>query len=197
MLAPGRMDEIFSALELQIREQGGSRVSLVIIGGTALAVLGRFVRQATKDVDVLGEAIDREGWVEIRKISRFPSFLERAIRKVARDFGLPENWMNLGPASQLDLGLPQGFQHRLIRKEYGSHLALYFAGREDLIHFKLFAAVDRDDYHVQDLFALEPTKEELLRAGRWLLSQDVSPAFRAMLKDFLREHGYGDLVHQL
>ncbi len=197
MLAPKRMEEIFTALDRQICEQGGSRVSLAIIGGTALAVLGRFVRQATKDVDVLGEAIDHHGRLEIRKISHFPAFLEKAIHKVAQDFGLPENWLNLGPASQLDLGLPQGFLHRLIRREYGPCLVLYFAGREDLIHFKLFAAVDRDDYHVKDLLALEPTAEELLRASRWVLTQDVSPAFRAMLKDFLRKHGYGDLVHQL
>jgi len=197
MLIPEQMDEIFSALERHIREEGGSKISLVIIGGTALAVLGRFVRQATKDVDVLGEAVESQGQVEIRKLSRFPPFLEKAIKKVARDFRLPENWMNLGPASQLDLGLPEGFHNRLIRKAYGSHLVLYFASREDLIHLKLFAAVDRDDYHVQDLFALEPTREELLRAARWVLTQDVSPGFRAMLEDFLRGQGYEDIIEQL
>ena len=197
MIMPKRMDEIFEALERQIREEGGAPVSLVVIGGTALAVLGRFVRTATKDVDVLGEAVEREGALEIRKLERFPPYLERAVQKVARDFGLPENWMNLGPAAQLDLGLPEGFQRRLIRKTYGSHLVLYFAGREDLIHLKLFAAVDRDDYHVQDLFALQPTPEELLRAARWVLSQDVSPEFRLLLEDFLRSHGHGNLVERL
>ena len=197
MLIPEQMDEIFLALERHIKEEGGTKVSLVIIGGTAMAVIGRFVRQATKDVDVLGEAVEYEGQVEIRKLSHFPPFLERAIRKVARDFRLPENWMNLGPASQLDLGLPDGFHDRLIRRDYGSHLVLYFAGREDLIHLKLFAAVDRDDYHVQDLFALQPTREELLRAARWVLSQDVSPEFRVILEDFLRTQGYGDLLSQL
>ncbi len=197
MIIPEQMDEIFSALERHIREEGGSKVSLVIIGGTALAVLGRFVRQATKDVDVLGEAVEQQDIVEIRKLSQFPPFLERAIRKVARDFNLPENWMNLGPASQLDLGLPKGFHKRLIRKVYGSHLTLYFADREDLVCLKLFAAVDRDDYHVQDLFALEPTKEELLRAARWVLTQDVSPGFRSLLENFLRRHGYGDILENL
>jgi len=197
MITPNQMDEIFEALERQIREEGGAPVSLVVIGGTALAVLGRFVRTATKDVDVLGEAVEREGALEIRKLERFPPYLERAVQKVARDFGLPENWMNLGPAAQLDLGLPEGFQRRLIRKTYGSHLVLYFAGREDLIHLKLFAAVDRDDYHVQDLFALQPTPEELLRAARWVLSQDVSPEFRLLLEDFLRSHGHGNLVERL
>ncbi len=198
MIIPEQMDEIFSALALQISEEGGDRVSLVIIGGTALAVLGRFVRKATKDVDVLGEAVEQQhGIVEIRKLSQFPPYLERAIKRVARDFNLPDNWMNLGPASQLDLGLPEGFHKRLIRKVYGSHLTLYFAGREDLICLKLFAAVDRDDHHVQDLFALQPTQDELLRAARWVLSQDVSPEFRSLLENFLRRHGYGDILENL
>ena len=197
MIIPEQMDEIFSALALQISEEGGDRVSLVIIGGTALAVLGRFVRKATKDVDVLGEAVEQHGIVEIRKLSQFPPYLERAIKKVARDFNLPDNWMNLGPASQLDLGLPEGFHKRLIRKVYGSHLTLYFAGREDLIHLKLFAAVDRDDYHVQDLFTLQPTQDELLRAARWVLSQDVSPGFRSLLENFLKRHGYGGILEKL
>ncbi len=197
MITPNQMDEIFEALERQIQEEGGAPVSLVVIGGTALAVLGRFVRTATKDVDVLGEAVEREGALEIRKLERFPPYLERAVQKVARDFGLPENWMNLGPAAQLDLGLPEGFQRRMVRKTYGSHLVLYFAGREDLIHLKIFAAVDRDDYHVQDLFALQPTPEELFRAARWVLSQDVSPEFRLLLEGFLRSHGHGNLVERL
>ncbi len=69
MITPNQMDEIFGALERQIREEGGAPVSLVVIGGTALAVLGRFVRTATKDVDVLGEAVEREGTLEIRKLA--------------------------------------------------------------------------------------------------------------------------------
>ena len=197
MIIPELMDDIFSALESQIREEGGKRVSLVIIGGTALAVLGSFIRKSTKDVDVLGEAIEEKGIVKISKLERFPTYLERAIRKVARDYGLPGSWMNLGSASQLDLGLPEGFEKRLIRRIYGSHLTLYFAGREDLIHLKLFAAVDRDDYHVQDLFALKPTEEEIFRAARWALTQDVSPEFRTILKNFLKQYGYGDVVERL
>ncbi len=197
MLIPKQMDEVFRALESQIRQQNGNKVSLVIIGGTALAAIGSFVRRFTKDVDVLGEAVEDAGEVKIQKIERFPEFLHKAIQKVARDFGLPENWMNLGPASQLDMGLPDGFQTRLIRKAYGTHLVLYFAGRKDLIHFKLFAAVDRDDYHVEDLFALKPTREELLEAARWTLTQDVSPAFRTLLEQFLNKMGYKDVAEQL
>ncbi len=148
-------------------------------------------------MDVLGEVIEQHDRMVIQKIEQFPLFLERAIKKVARDFALPDNWMNLGPASQLDLGLPEGFSNRLIRKEYGSHLVLYFAGRKDLIHFKLFAAVDRDDYHVKDLFALKPTKEELLEAARWTLTQDVSLEFRTLLEQFLQEKGYEDVAERL
>jgi len=190
------IDDIFTALDRQIGLQGGGHVALVVIGGAALAALGLVLR-TTKDVDVLGEADVKNEKIYIKKIVDFPDFLKKAASKVQRDFNLPEDWLNLGPVSQLDLGFPEGFESRLIEKRYGDNLTIYFAGRLDLIHFKLFAAIDRGGYHVQDLIELDPSVEEIELAAKWVLTQDVSSEFKSLLKNFLRKHGYGKVAERI
>ena len=195
-IGANELDRILTALDRQMGLEGGEPISLVVIGGAALHALG-LISRTTKDVDVLGEAEEMEKGIEIKKIKEFPDALKRAIEKVQRDYGLPENWFNLGPASQLDLGLPSGFESRLTRKTYGRNLTVYFASRWDLIHFKLFASIDRDDYHVQDLLSLNPSENEIEAAARWVLTQDVSHEFRLLTKQFLEEIGYGQIAERL
>jgi hypothetical protein len=155
------------------------------------------VNRTTKDVDILGR-IKREGKnLFVQKIERFPQWLEQAAKKVARDFDLPENWLNLGPASQLESGLPDKFEKRLVKRRYGQYLTIYYISRLDQIHFKLYASVDRNDYHVQDLISLKPTKDEMLRAVKWVLTQDVSDTFRSLLTDFLKKHGYASIIEKI
>jgi hypothetical protein len=48
-----------------------------------------------------------------------PEPLRTAVLDVARAFGLADDWVNLGPESLLDLGLPAGFLGRLERRDYG------------------------------------------------------------------------------
>ena len=120
-----------------------------------------------------------------------------AADRVGRDFDLPEKWLNLGPASQVESGLPEGFEKRLVKKVYGQYLTVYFISRIDQIHFKLYAAVDQDGYHVQDLFALKPTENEMEVAAKWVVTQDVSEVFKALLKDFLEIHNYGDTAKRI
>jgi hypothetical protein len=110
---------------------------------------------------------------------------------------LPKNWLNLGPAPQVESGLPEGFERRLVGRQYGKYLTIYFIGRIDQIHFKLYAAVDRDEYHVQDLSALRPTEDEMETAAKWTLAQDVSEAFKSLLKEFLERQGYGDIAKRV
>jgi hypothetical protein len=121
--------------------------------------------------------------------------LKRARDTVARDLGLPENWLNPGPTSLLDLGLPDGFADRLQRRDYGPALTVWFASRLDQIHFKLYAVVDRGpaDKHAADLRALAPTRGELLRAARWTMTHDPSEAFREMLHEALKSLGVDDV----
>ena len=97
----------------------------------------------------------------------------------------------------MDSGLPEGFEKRLVKKQYGNYLSIYYISRLDQIFFKLYAAVDRNDYHVDDLFQLKPTQREIEEAARWVLNQDVSLGFKSILKDFLREHGYEDFSERI
>lgn len=191
-----RLDELLSALDRQLALGGGTQVGLVICGGSALAALG-LVHRTTRDVDVLGLARPASGGIVVERIERLPEPVASAAQKVARDFGLPPDWLNVGPAPQVGMGLPEGFGSRVERRRYGSSLAVYYAGRYDQVHLKLYAAVDQDSYHVQDLVMLKPTGVEMLAAARWTLTQDVSGAFRESLKDFLRAHGYSDVAEQV
>ena len=195
-LAPDNINKILSALERQISLRSTERVTIVVCGGTALAMLDLVLR-TTKDVDVLAWAREVGGLVELERIHEFPDWLEESAGAVARDFGLARGWFNAGPASQLDLGLPDGFEKRLTRRSYGDLLTVYVIGRRDQIFFKLFAAVDRNDYHTQDLQALAPSEAEMLDAARWVVTQDVSEPFRMVLVDFLRGYGYATVADQL
>ncbi len=128
---------------------------------------------------------------------RFPECLDKAAKTEARDFGLPEDWLNLGPTPQIDLGLPSGIEGRLVKKGYGNFLAVYFISRTDQIFFKPYAGVDRNDYHVQDLIALRPREKEMEEVARWVLTQDVSQEFRSILKDFLKKYRYGPIAGRI
>lgn len=146
--------------------------------------------RTTKDIDILGTVSEEHGKISVRKIDKFPAFFIAASKAVQQDFGLPDGWINKGPASQVESGLPHGFEERLVKKQYGNYLSIYYISRLDQIYFKLYAAVDRDDYHTDDLFQLNPSQKEIEAAAKWVLTQDVSIGFKSMMKDFLRKHGY-------
>lgn len=192
MIKGANIEEIFVALDRQIAAAQGSPISLVVCGGTALLALG-LVSRTTKDVDVLGRLEKRA----VLKLGRFPAWLNEAAARVASDFNLPPGWLNLGPESQLDTGLPRGFLRRLVKKTYGRRLTVCFVSRFDQIHFKLYASLDRGGYHVQDLFQLAPTDAELIEASHWVLTQDVSEDFSKILISFLTQHGHEELAGKL
>lgn len=196
MLNKNNLDEILHALDRQIEIHGGSPISLVVCGGAALFALGLILR-TTKDIDVLGTVSEEHGQILVKKINKFPEYLIEASKAVQKDFRLPEGWINKGPTSQVDSGLPQGFEKRLVKKQYGNYLSIYYISRLDQIYFKLYASVDRNGYHVDDLFQLEPTQQEIEDAARWILSQDVSLGFKEILIDFLRKHGHEDISERI
>jgi hypothetical protein len=123
-----------------------------------------------------------------------------AATQVGRDLGLGSNWLNNGPSSGegglFQMGLPFGFASRLSRHHFGPRLTVYFIGRLDQIHFKLYAAADqRDPTHIEDLRALQPTDAELEAAARWAMTHDVSAGFREILQQLLKEMGHESVAH--
>jgi hypothetical protein len=174
-------NRLLSALSEQLA-LAGEQYDLIVIGGSALLAL-ELVARATRDVDVVALANDT-GPIEAVPL---PAPLVAARNLVARDFGVPEDWLNSEAApDMLRLGLPEGFFERLTPREYGPALTIRWASRFDLIHFKLHATVDRGGgRHLADLRALKPTPEELIAAGRWTRTHDPSEGFLSVLKEVL------------
>jgi hypothetical protein len=167
----------------------GHEYDLVVIGGSALLALG-LVSRSTQDVDVVALA-GRSGLDEALPL---PQPLVEARDRVARDFALPQDWLNSEAArDMLRLGLPDGFMERLTLREYGRSLRVRYASRVDQIHFKLHATVDRGGgKHLADLQALEPTADELILAARWARTHDPSEGFLGVLIEALSFFGVED-----
>jgi len=167
----------------------GLHYEVVLIGSGNLILRGLVIRPTTKDLDLLGEwTADR-----IKPMRPMPEPLRVAIVDVARTYGLANDWVNLGPESLLDLGLPDGFLGRLERHDYGG-IVTWLADRVDMVCFKLYAAVDQGprSRHLQDLGELRPSRDELLAAARWTVTHDPSPGYRSSLVDTLRQLGVED-----
>ena len=145
------------------------------------------VQRATKDVDVLAGVDPKLGLVDPRPLS---DTLSRVVDEVGTALDLPRGWLNTGPADQVLAGLPQGFLSRLIRRDYGPRLVIHYPDRFDLIHLKLFAAMDQGPgRHTSDLMKLAPTEDEMLAAVRWVLTQDASDGFAEIVRDALNQLG--------
>ncbi len=188
------------ALELlgqRLEYVGAPQTLLLVGGGAALNLLG-LVTRTTKDVDVIALVHPRSSGVTLEKADPLPEYLREASEQVARDLGLPLNWLNPGPTSLLDLGLPSGCLDRTVERSYGSCLRLLVLDRLDQIHLKLYAAVDqRGGRHLADLLELRPTADELLAAARWAKTHDPSPGFHQELVGLLKQIGHDDVAEQL
>jgi hypothetical protein len=187
-----------SALGEQLESLLDKPVELLVCGGSALNVLG-LVRRATKDVDILAYiGRSEKGEAFLIKADSLTPELVMAAKKVARDFNLPDDWLNTGPASAVDLGLPNGFMQRATTRVFGNKLAIHFLGHYDQIHFKLYATVDQGaGKHFDDLLGLKPTSEEIESAARWSMTHDVSDGYKQNLKNLLKYMGFGDVAERL
>jgi hypothetical protein len=144
----------------------------------------------TQDVDVV--AFVQEG--ELVSAAPFPERLQEAANRVADDFGLKRTWLNHGPTSLLDFGLPEGFEDRMTTVDYGAGLRVSFASRLDQIHLKLYAFADRREARDEsDLQRLAPTADELTAAARWARTHNAPGPFDDELADALRAFGVSDV----
>ena len=174
----------------ELLQAEGARAAIVVVGGASLSLLG-LVPRTTRDVDVIARVEEPEpGAVPEERTPAaplvppepLPEPLVRAIRTVARDFGLPPDWMNTDVALQWRSGLPPGLEDGLSWRRYDA-LRVGLVGRRALIALKLFAAVDGGPggVHFQDLVALGPTDDEMAQAAAWVRTQDASSVFGQMV----------------
>lgn len=193
-----RFDLAFKSLAIRLEENSAESFSIVVCGGGGSAlILKGIVPRTMKDVDVV--ALMRGG--VLCSPAPLPEALLQAAYEVAEDLAIDRNWLNNGPSrgegGLFQMGLPNGFAERLDTKRYGAKLVVYITHRVDQIHFKLYAAVDRGGYHIEDLSALSPSHDELESAARWAMSHDVSEGFAMVLKDLLRKIGYESIADRL
>ncbi|PSQ84726.1 MAG: hypothetical protein BRD30_11425 [Bacteroidetes bacterium QH_2_63_10] len=79
----------------ELLEEQGERASIVVVGGASLNLLG-LIERTTDDVDVIARASDA-GAEEAPALilpDPLPDPLQNAVKRVARDFGLEEEWLN-------------------------------------------------------------------------------------------------------
>lgn len=82
----------------------GLHYEVVLVGGGNLILREFIPRPTTKDLDILG-ARTPDG---VAQMGPVPEPLRDAVIDVGRAFGLADDWLNTGPDSLLDLGLPTG-----------------------------------------------------------------------------------------
>lgn len=158
-------------------------VAIVVVGGGALSIMG-WVDRTTNDVDVIARARREEGRWVMGPPEPLPDVLVEAVARVARDYGLPTDWLNTAVAMQWRTGLPGRFVEEVEWRAFGA-LEVGFAGRSSIIALKLFAAVDQgsESVHFQDLIALDPLDSELEDAADWVARQDPTPGFPALVEE--------------
>jgi hypothetical protein len=180
------LDVILAALAEQLRSLDAQQ-EIVVIGGPALTALG-LVMRATRDVDLL--AIAEDG--ELRPAEPLPEALRTARDRVARDFDLADNWLNGGPTDLLTWGLPTGFMTRVVTTlRPCPHSPFRRARGSDSLQALRYGRPGRGR-HEADLRALHPSKDELIAAARWSVTQDPSPGYRMVLMDVLSALGVED-----
>lgn len=171
-----RLEEALETLGALLRARR-TPFEVLVVGGSGLLLLG-LIDRPTGDLDVIAL---RPGGT-FQKVEALPEALDTAVRQVGAALGLADRWLNTGPSSLMDFGLPSGWEGRLTTRRFGA-LSVHLASRQDQICLKLYAAVDRgpDDKHYRDLQSLDPTREELVFAGKWAVTHDASAAFRSEL----------------
>ena len=187
-----KLHEALNLLHDQLILLNAPAIELVVCGGSALIATGLILR-TTQDVDIL--ALMEKNQLE--SSIPLPPYLIEAADKVGKILGLPENWLNNGPAVQFQMGLPDGFQQRLQQKIIGKKLVIHYISRYDQIFFKTFASADRGGYHVSDLKKLNPSEDELVEAAKWCMTQDVSEEFHKILIDMFQQLGWPNVSNRI
>ena len=124
-------------------EKLSSSFDIILIGGAAM-ILHFGAKRATSDVDIL---ILRGDWEK----------LHQAIKEIAIEHNLPENWMNDAAKGFVDI-FPPDFYHRLVPLSFKcQHLRFYALGNPEQVAMKIIALREQD---IEDLELLLPKLSE-------------------------------------
>jgi len=130
------MVEAFRALDKKLKEP----LRLVMAGGAAM-LLQYGHSESTSDIDAAPQP-----YRDLRELE--PLFLE-----VARERGLPSDWLNTH-FTDFTYVVPANFEIRLRPQFKGAHLTIDCFGPEDIAIMKLMAARPKDRPHLRRLIRL-------------------------------------------
>ena len=149
---------------------------VVLVGGAAM-ILHFGARRATHDIDAL---ILRGDWHTLRQ----------AIKAVASEYDLAEDWLNDAVKGFADI-LPPDFYQRLTPLPLPwRHLRLYVLGRPEQTALKIVALREQD---LEDLELLLPTFSEADKVTLLKIMHHVStfrPDWALKMQYFLEEQGW-------
>ena len=153
---------------------------LVVVGGAAMA-LDEFKDQ-TRDIDLLLPEI-------------LPAALKEGIAHVSRAKRLPPEWINTNAANILKKlkptkGLPEYFNEISRTINIDDNLKITLIGRQALIGMKLLASSPSYTKHTDDIISLNPRKEEIEEAVRFVLSIDNDELRKEDLRIVLKAIGF-------
>lgn len=169
-LDAARLEEAFRALDARLDRS----VTLVVGGGTAMMLAYRLPVRTT-DVD----AYPREGSLDA---------ILPAIRAVARELGLPPDWINPHYETFAHV-LPPDYGARLRPIFDGARLHLAALGVEDLLVMKCFAGREKDVSHARALLRRGPDLAIVERRLQELAERGVPGSQEAL--DFFDDLGEG------
>jgi hypothetical protein len=153
---------------------------LVVVGGAAMAL--DEVKDQTKDIDLLLP-------------ETLPTVLKEGIAHVSRAKRLPLEWINTNAANifkklRLPKGLPEYFNDISRTIDIGDNLKITLIGRQALIGMKLLASTPSYTKHTDDIKSLNPRKEEIEEAVRFVLSTDNDELRKEDLRIVLKAIGF-------
>ena len=152
----------------------------LVVGGAAMALDG--FKDQTMDIDLLLPEI-------------LPDALKEGIVHVGKAKRLAPEWINNNPANILkklrpSKGLPEYFNEISRKIEIGDNLEITLIGRQALIGMKLLASTPSYTKHTNDIRSLNPRKEEIKEAVRFVLSIDNDELRKEDLRIVLKAIGF-------
>jgi len=187
------VERALTELGRQVALRDADPVTVLCCGASALCVVGALSRR-TLDVDAVA-MIDAAG--EIVAVEEFSPEMNDAISAAGLSLELDRHWFNLAARAILVRELPTGALERSARHSvnFGPCLTIRFMDRIDLIALKMSAALDPIEgrRHVEDLVAIDPTREELKHGADWIAAWPSSPAFKQAFHRLLEGFDAADL----
>ncbi len=189
-----KAEDMLSALNAVLEEQGMAPVDIVICGAMVLLMQG-IIERPTRDIDGLGVVVEEGGSLVLKKPLMSREF-NGAVERVGNLYGEGKHWFSTA-ATILhdDTELPPDIITRAEVKRFGDRLTVRLCSRQHMVCLKMWAAIDRGEPDIGDLLWMQVSEMEARTAVDWCLEQDREklPEIVAVLKEI----GHGELVGEL